>query len=636
MSEKGTMKTKPGFPFPYGLSFHQTQVNFSLYAPKATCCELLIYSEQGVLHTTLTLDPKLHNSEGVWHISVEFAPLKGCCYLYRLNNVSLILDPYAKFLNTSRHWGQGAEVIKTKGVIRQPDEFDWESINAPNYRMQDLIIYELHTRGFTIQAPVKHPGTFLGLIEKIPYLKALGINAIELLPIHEFNECELPTKGLYNYWGYSPIAYFAFMNRYSAHEGDVLNEFKTLVKELHRAKIALIIDVVYNHTAEGGSKGPCYHFKQLDHDYYLRDDKGQLIDMSGCGNTLNANAYPSFHLILESLLYLAVECHVDGFRFDLASTFYRSSHGVLSHPRIMEALLDHPILSKKLLIAEAWDAHGLYQVGSFPKPFADWNGAYRDKLRAFINQQPGSKGAFADALSGTCSLYFNKTPDLSINFITAHDGFTLYDLFSYNQKHNLNNGEHNADGSNHNLSYNWGHEGPSDDPNLIQIRTKLMNFSLALLMLSLGTPMILMGDEYGHTKQGNNNTYCQDNKLNYFLWDQVNEHNIAFIKSLIHLRSHISRLKVPLFYEKHELSWHGLKFDDPAWESNDYFLIAHLHTGFIFIINASSQTRQAHLPQGSWKQIFSSAPSQKKPPHPIDNNLYTIGAHELSVLEISP
>jgi isoamylase len=506
----------------------------------------------------------------------------------------------------------------------QPSLFDWENIRGPNYEMKDLIIYEMHIRSFTFKANVKHPGTFLGLLEKIPYLKALGINTIELMPIHEFNECEVPFEGLYNYWGYSPLAYFAFMQRYGSQKGSVLDEFKTLVKALHAEKIAIIIDVVYNHTAEGGKGGPHYHFKDLDPRYYIRNSHGDLVDYSGCGNTLDANHFPSHDLILDSLRYLAIDCHVDGFRFDLASTFYRDSHGTISHPRIMTSILQDPVLSKTLLIAEAWDARGLYQVGKFPKPFADWNGAYRDKVRAFIKKTPHSKGAFADAISGTASLYFDKTPDLSINFITAHDGFTLHDLMSYNHKHNMANHEHNRDGTNDNLSYNWGHEGPSDNPSILLTREKLQKAALAILFLSLGTPMMLMGDEYGHTRLGNNNAWCHDSDLNYFLWDKIDEEKILMINKLIKLRQRIKQLSSDKFFDKEDISWHGLKFNDPAWNKDDRFLSFHIHSGYMLIFNFAKDSRTLMIPEGQWIEAFHSHKPPLEIPHPIDTSHYLV------------
>jgi glycogen debranching enzyme GlgX len=627
------MNTKSGSPSPLGLSFEGDQVNFSLHVHEGISCTLLIYDRKNNLKYTLPLNPQLNKTGSIWHISLDYASIKEMGYEYLINDKHKILDPYAKFLNTSTKWSEGAKPGHVKGLVLKPDPFDWEQTECPNQPLKDLIIYEMHVRSFTIEAKVKHPGTFLGIIEKIPHFKALGINAIELMPIHEFNECENPHAGLYNYWGYSPLAYFAFMQRYGSTPGNVLNEFKMLVKALHKEKIAIIIDVVYNHTAEGGKNGPHYHFKDLDPHYYLKDHHGEFVDYSGCGNTLDANHFPSYKMILDSLKYLAVDCHVDGFRFDLASTFYRSNHEVLSHPRIMESILDDPVLSKKILIAEAWDARGLYQVGKFPKPFADWNGAYRDKVRAFLKHDHHSKGAFADAVSGTHSLYGSKTPDLSINFITAHDGFTLHDLFSYNHKHNLANGENNRDGSDQNLSYNCGHEGPTTDPVILDKREKLQSASFAILLLSLGTPMLLMGDEYGHTREGNNNAYCQDNKLNYFLWDKVDNHQIEKIGRLIQIRHHIKRLCSDKFYDSKEISWHGLKYKNPAWDKDDGFLSFHIHDGFFIIFNLSSEKKTILIPEGSWHEIFHSQKNHSETNLELESSHFLVD--ELSVILLS-
>jgi isoamylase len=630
------MKTKTGLANPLGLS-HCCEgfINFAIHAPQAREIALVFF-EKGQECLKITLDKTLHKTGSIWHIAIEENIVLSKEYLFCIDQAKFVIDPYAKFLNTSSVWGTGAPALMTKAIVRFPEAFDWENTPPPQHKLNELIIYEMHTRSFTIHAKCKNQGTFLGIIEKISHFKALGINAIELMPIHEFNECENPNPGLYNYWGYSPISFFAFMSRYSTKSENVLDEFKTLVRELHKNNISIIIDVVYNHTAEGGINGPTYHFKDLDPEYYLRDKKGHLVDFSGCGNTLNANKNPGMSLILDSLRYLAIECRVDGFRFDLASTFYRDSEQVLHHPRIIEAILDDPVLSKKILIAEAWDAHGLYQVGRFPKPFADWNGAYRDKLRSFLNHFPHAKGGFADALSGTCSLYFEKTPSHAINFITAHDGFTLRDLYSYNTKHNQNNLENNKDGSDHNLSKNYGHEGHTNDPVVEGTRKKMMRLSFALLLLSLGTPMILMGDEYGHTRLGNNNAYCQDNALNYFLWDQLDAEMVSYIRSLIELRKTIKRLQESKFYEKHEVSWHGLSLDDPQWNQDDSVLILHIHTGYLFIINNSSESKQYHLPQGQWYLLFDSNHNKKHSIHPLSSSHHMIEEHSMLILGDKP
>lgn len=599
------MQIQNGSPNPYGISFHEDKVNFSLYASCAKLLEIHFYKDNQFI-TSYKLDPELNKTGHIWHCSFEAKDVIHLEYLYLLDNKHYVLDPYAKFLNTSHIWGQGAKVEHTKAVVKKEAVFDWDNVKAPNHKLNELIIYEMHTRSFTKKSSVKFPGTFLGIIEKIPHLKKLGINAIELMPIHEFNECEVPFKGLYNYWGYNPIAYFCLMGRYATQTGHALEEFKTLVKQLHKNNISIIIDVVYNHTGEGGKNGPLYNLKALDPHYYIVDKQGHYIDYTGCGNTLDANRSPSMNLILESLKFLAIECHVDGFRFDLGSTFYRDADGYVPHPRIIDVIKQDPILSHKILISEAWDARGLYQVGKFPKPFADWNGAYRDKVRAFLKNDLNAKGSFADALSGTSSLYFEKSPSYSINFITAHDGFTLADLFSYNEKHNLKNKENNKDGANHNISFNFGIEGPTEDPVILKTRHSLIKLSFAILFLSLGTPMMLMGDEYGHTRDGNNNAWCQDNDLNYFQWDLVSDEMNNYIHNLISLRQKIKRLTQDEFYAKNQISWHGPDFKHIDWQAHDGFLSYLLNDTYLVMFNASATNKTLAIPEGIWHCLLDS------------------------------
>lgn len=590
---------RQGTAWPLGLTFIDSQANFSLYAPEAHKVELVFFQNNRKV-LSIVFDPKLNKTGSIWHIALPVQDVENLEYLFLLDDIHWALDPYAKFLNTSNKWGSGAKPLETKAVCKKKTYFDWNHSISPSLPLKDLVIYEMHTRAFTIQSTSMYPGSFLSIIEKIPYLKSLGINTLELMPIHEFNECENKIKGLYNFWGYSPLSYFSLMKRFSAKAESVLEEFKTLVKALHEEGFMVIIDVVYNHTAEGGASGFHYNLKDLDKTYYLIDSHGKSIDYTGCGNTLNANHFPAMDLVLESMRYLAIECHVDGFRFDLASTFYRDKNGACNQSKIVEAIISDPVLSQKILVAEAWDAAGLYQVGHFPSPFADWNGAYRDKVRSFLRNDPHSKGAFADALSGTCSLYFNKTPDKSINFITAHDGFSLHDLFSYSHKHNLANGEHNKDGSDHNLSTNCGHEGITHDPLILEKRRKLMRASYAILFMSLGTPMLLMGDEYAHTKEGNNNTWCHDNHLNHFQWDKIDPLMVSYIHKLSSLRKEISRLTVPQFYSKTEISWHNSELDDPRWEAHDGFLALHIHHCAFFIFNMSDEKKRVKIPSGTF------------------------------------
>ncbi|MGL5098314.1 MAG: glycogen debranching protein, partial [Planctomycetia bacterium] len=418
----------------------------------------------------------------------------------------------------------------------------------------DSVIYEVHLRGFTAHrsAKVRSPGTYLGFIEKIPYLQDLGVTAVEFLPIHEFDHLEHAVKSpvdgstLCNYWGYSTVGFFAPNGRYAKSRvaGAQVREFKTLVRELHRAKIEVILDVVYNHTAEGNHMGPTIHFKGLDNSiyYHLADDPSYYKDYSGCGNSLNCNHPVVRQFILESLRYWVRHFHIDGFRFDLASVLGRDRSGaVIGNPPLLEEIAEDPELRDVKIIAEAWDAAGAYQVGSFPGGrWAEWNGRYRDDVRRFWRGDPGLTGALATRLTGSSDLYQSsgRRPYHSINFITSHDGFTLSDLVSYNQKHNDGNGEANRDGENNNLSFNFGVEGPSDAIAVGRLRLRQLKNFLATLLLSQGVPMLLGGDEFRRTQRGNNNCYCQDNELSWFDWNLVQKNGelYRFTRELIAFR----------------------------------------------------------------------------------------------------
>ncbi len=448
----------------------------------------------------------------------------------------------------------------------------------------------MHVRGFTRDdsSKVQHPGTYLGLIEKIPYLKELGVNAVELLPIHEFNEKEavqinpLTKQKLCNYFGYSTVNFFSPMNRYASqsNQDKALIEFKTMVRELHKNGIEVILDVVYNHTFEGNHQGPVLSFRGFDAPaYYMIDAQGNYLNFSGVGNTVNCNHPVSWELILQSLRYWVTEMHVDGFRFDLASILTRGENGApLAYPPMVEAISRDPILSHTKLIAEAWDAGGLYQVGGFyhGTRWSEWNGKYRDVVRRFIKGTPGHKMAFATALCGSQDLYgWGRAPICSVNFITAHDGFSLADLVTYNEKHNESNGEENRDGFDHNDSWNCGIEGHSLNKKIVNLRERqIRNFHFAL-MISQGIPMVLMGDEYAHTRHGNNNTWCQDNELNWFLWNRLDIRPgfNRFFRSLIQFRKDHPLLKRETFLEDKDITWHGITPDKPEW-GNENHLVA--------------------------------------------------------------
>lgn len=627
---------KKGSPSPLGVSKREGGLNFALFSKNATFITLSVFRD-GKLLADILLDPKEHRTDDIWHIAIEglpdqieygyhvngpFQPKLGHYFHFRY----LVTDPYAKSLNTSVTWGDTKSWLGLKGRIVPEKEFNWENTKSPEIPMQDLIIYEMHVRGFTQHhsSKVKSPGTFLGIIEKIPYLKSLGVNAIELLPIHEFHETENvnknpknPKERLFNFWGYSTVNYFTPMAKYgvSSEWGAVIDEFKTMVKELHKNQIEVILDVVYNHTAEGGCTGPFISFRGIDNAlYYFINPCGTLMDFTGCGNSFNCNHPQTMQLVIDSLKYWVQEMHVDGFRFDLASVFCRDeTGGMLINPPIIQAILDDPVLAKTKLIAEAWDAAGLYQVGHFPggARWAEWNGRYRDVVRRFIKGTNEKSGFFATAICGSEDLYgHGKKPTSSINFITAHDGFTLRDLVTYQFKHNLENGEDNRDGANSNDSWNCGHEGPSGDPKIIHMRERQMRNFVVALMVSIGVPMFHMGDEYGHTKNGNNNTYCHDDERNWFLWDELEKSQefFHFFQGMIALRKNNPILRRTDFLKKEDIDWHGNEPFKPNWDVKNRFVAYTLKDpagrSLYIAFNANFQKAHITLPPGHWQRIL--------------------------------
>ncbi len=593
-----------GHCLPLGVTKQENGLNFSLFSEHAIQVTLCLLLPQNLaVIAEIPFNPKVNRTGYIWHILVKGLPTTELVYGYRISgptddpkmhyNPRLILsDPYARVLHTSTQWGRGAlnpdqSVPLGRVVIEAP--FDWENDFPPNIPIRDLVIYEMHVRSFT-QHPsskVKYPGTFLGILEKIPYLKKMGINAVELMPIFEFNESEIAIKNpktqesLKNVWGYSTINFFAPMNRFSAdpHWSGAIDEFRTLVKELHKNQIEVILDVVYNHTAEGGTKGPCFSFKGIDNSiYYMLTPNGDYLNFSGTGNTFNCNHPVVAQLIVDSLRYWVAEMHVDGFRFDLASILTRSENGTpLPSPYVVDAITNDPILANVKLIAEAWDAGGLYQVGNFPGQgqWCEWNGKFRDAVRKFIKGTDDLSGEFAWVMCGSQHIYgHDRHPYHSINFVTAHDGYTLKDLVSYQDKHNEENQEENRDGNNDNESWNCGVEGPSNDQNIQNLRNRqIRNFHTAL-MCAIGTPMLLMGDEYGHTRNGNNNTWCQDNELNWFLWDELekNKEFERFYNLLIQFRHQNPILKRSEFLTDKEVAWHGLLPLKPNWGKENRFI----------------------------------------------------------------
>lgn len=618
---EGEVEVLPGSPLPVGVSETGRGLNFALFSKHATTVHLVLFaSGQHEPVLELPLDSARNRTGHIWHIHVTGLP-SGTRYGWRLdrapggrdrfhqfNPKNVLLDPCARAVTGGSRWGQvyqrsgenggGARVRHRSLYVTS--EFDWQYVAPPRISMTDKIIYELHVRGFTRHpsSGVAQPGTYLGLIEKIPYLKELGITTVELLPVYEFDENEdvgvnpLTGERLVNYWGYNPIGFFAPKAAFAAegHNGGQVAEFKTLVRELHRAGIEVFLDVVFNHTAEG-SHGPTYSFRGIDNSvYYLLDPvTGKYLDYSGCGNTVNCNQPVVREMILHALRYWVAEMHIDGFRFDLASILGRGQNGeVLPNAPLLERIACDPVLADTTIIAEAWDAAGLYQVGSFPSwgRWAEWNSEFRDDVRRFLAGN-GAPEALATRLAGSSDLYQSsgRSPSHSINFVTCHDGFTLADLVSYNHKHNEANGQNNQDGGNHNWSWNCGLEGVTTDAGVLRLRRQQVKTFLTLLMLSQGTPMLLAGDELGRTQQGNNNAYCQDNAVSWIDWGMLerNADLFRFAKGVIAFRKAHPVLRRANFFRGAQeacacpdVTWHGTHLNEPRWGSGAHVLAMHL------------------------------------------------------------
>ena len=619
-------KLRPGRPLPFGATLVPGGINFSIFSRHALYCTLVLFEKgaktpfieipfRGLFQRPETGDPfwgdfrigdvfsmtvfelDYENIEYGYRMDGPFPRVrKGEPGSHRFDSEQILLDPYAKAIGGREVWGKSPDwddQYQHRGRIIQ-DDFDWESDRPLEIPMKDLCIYEMHVRSFTRHesANVKFPGTFAAIREKIPYLKQLGVNCVELMPIYEFDEFENSKfndqtgRMLLNYWGYSTVGFFApkagFAATGKSKDGTmVADELKTLVKELHANGIEVMLDVVFNHTAEGNEHGPTISFRGIDNvTYYMLTPEGYYFNFSGTGNTLNCNNPIVRSIVLDCLRYWASEFHIDGFRFDLAAILGRDQNGApLSNPPLLEMLANDPILAKCKLIAEAWDAGGLYQVGSFPAygRWAEWNGKYRDTLRKFLKGDSGQVGDLAQRLQGSPDLYSSRGATASINFITCHDGFSLYDLFSYNDKHNEANGENNNDGANDNNSWNCGWEGPTEDPGILALRERQVKNALALLMMSQGVPMLLMGDECLRTQLGNNNTYCQDNELNWMNWEQVKQHDsvarftallvrFRMLHSVLRNRWHMSN-KDYVGSGYADITWHGTKVWSPDWGS---------------------------------------------------------------------
>ena len=619
-------KLRPGSPSPFGATLVPGGINFSVFSKHANYCVLVLF-EKGKPHPMVEIPfrgmfQKAGDGEPIWgdfrignvfsmvvfdldHEGIEYGfrmdgpgprPARGQPALHRFDPSVVLMDPYAKGIGGRDEWGKPPDwndVYRHRARIVQED-FDWDSDRQLEIPTEDLIIYEAHVRGFTRHpsAGVKHPGTFAGIREKIPYLRELGVNCIELMPIYEFDEFENSRMRkdspelLMNYWGYSTVGFFAPKAGLAASgrmkdATMVADELKTLVKELHQNGIEVMLDVVFNHTAEGNEEGMPISFRGIDNaTYYMLTPEGYYFNFSGTGNTLNCNNPIVRTMVLECLRYWAAEYHIDGFRFDLAAILGRDPWGApLSNPPLLETLAFDPILAKCKLIAEAWDAGGLYQVGSFPAygRWAEWNGKYRDTARCFLKGDPGRAGDMALRLQGSPDLYTRggRGPTASINFITCHDGFTLSDLVSYDGKHNEANEEDNRDGANDNNSWNCGWEGCSDDPAVESLRLRQMKNAVVLLMVSRGVPMILMGDEVARSQQGNNNAYCHDTELTWLDWSlaRKNAELLRFFSKCIDFRKRHPVLRGSTFF-RHEdyvgsgipdISWHGTRPHQPDW-----------------------------------------------------------------------
>jgi isoamylase len=601
---------RAGRPFPFGASFVPGGVNFSIFSRHATACTLVLFEKGkpspmgeipfpdafriGNVFAMIVFDLDYENIEYGYRMEGPYEPHNG----HRFDASKILIDPYAKGMSGRNVWQLPDQPMKN-GEFRSIlvyDDFDWLSDHPLDKPVNELVIYEMHVRGFTRHpsSAVKHAGTFAGMQQKISYLKQLGVNCVELMPIQEFDELENhfvnPVTGeqLVNYWGYSPTSFFAPKAGYAAtgKNGMAADELKALIKLLHQNDIEVILDVVFNHTAEIGDDGRTFSYRGLDNKtYYMLKPDGSYFNYSGCGNTLNCNNPVVRNMVLDCLRYWVSEYHIDGFRFDLASILGRDRNGnPLENPPLLETLAFDPVLGRCNLIAEAWDAGGLYQVGSFPAygRWGEWNGRYRDAMRKFIKGDYGMLSEVALRIQGSPDLYNDRGPTASINFITCHDGFSLNDLFSYNEKHNQANGEENRDGANDNYSWNCGWEGGTNDAKINSLRLKLMKNSIALLMVSRGIPMIYMGDEIAHTKYGNNNTYCQDNELNWFNWSQLEENQdlFRFFQQCIAFRKVHPVLRSDKFPQHKDsvnsgfpdLSWHGVESWNPEWGTHSLTL----------------------------------------------------------------
>jgi isoamylase len=650
-----TATVASGATAPLGATVLPGGVNFSVFSKNATLVELLLFDDKAAAAPSrvIPLEPRRHRTYHYWHAFVP-ALTAGQIYGYRAHGPAaperglrfdaekLLLDPYGLAVAVPDDYNRRAarrsgdnSAVAMKSVVADPSTYDWEGDTPLRRPFAETVIYEMHVGGFT-----KHPssgvtaskrGTYAGLAEKTPYLADLGVTAVELLPVFQFDHQDAPL-GL-NYWGYQPISFFAPHHAYSSRQDPLgaLDEFRDMVKALHRAGIEVILDVVFNHTTEGGDDGPTICYRGLANDFYyiLQEDKSRYADYSGCGNTLNANQPIVRRLIQDSLRYWVTEMHVDGFRFDLASILSRDEQGrPLSNPPVLWDIESDPLLAGTKLIAEAWDAAGLYQVGTFVgDTWQEWNGRFRDDVRRFLKGDDHSVSGIASRLLGSPDIYGQdqREAEQSINFVTCHDGFTLSDLVSYNQKHNEENGDQNRDGSNDNLSWNCGVEGPTDDPAIEALRNRQVRNFFTLCLASAGTPMILMGDEMRRTQHGNNNAYCRDDERVWLDWTLLEKHADIhrFVKELIAFRQRRDvvtadrTLSLNELLERAKIEWHGVKLNQPDWGEHSHTLAFTLQSlnGKVLlhgILNAYSEPLTFELPpvlegERPWRRCIDTA-----------------------------
>jgi glycogen operon protein len=690
-------RLEPGRFYPLGATLQADGVNFALYSRHANAVHLLLFDTSDGQPSEII--PIEHCARHIWHTFVrgikpgqlygyrvfgEYDPGRGLSF----NSHKLLIDPYAKALtdkccNTDNLLLAYDPAVSDPGAamdcrenlnivpkaIVMDSAFDWQGDSPPDIPFEELIIYEAHLKGFTahVSSGVRHPGTYLGFIEKIPYLKSLGINAVEFLPLHEFyNENFLQDRGLSNYWGYNSIGFFSPEISYStcSQPGCQVNEFKTMVRELHRAGIEVIMDVVYNHSGEGNHLGPTISFRGIDNPTYYRIDNNGYIDITGCGNSLNLGDAHVMRLVMDSLRYWVEDMHVDGFRFDLATALGREGGQFQKSSSFFDAISQDPVLNRVKIIAEPWDIETC-QVGNFPVEWSEWNGKFRDAVRSFMRGDAGMVSELGWRLTGSADLYGDdgRSPFNSINFVTCHDGFTLNDLVSYNSKHNEANCEGNRDGNDYNLSWNCGAEGPTDNPEIAALRRRLAKNFFCLLLFSSGTPMITAGDEFLRTQQGNNNAYCQDNVISWIDWGLVekNADMLAFCRRAIAFRTSHHSLQRKRFFQGRDMSsnsipdiaWFGPDAQEPDWHDQNlrtlcYQLDAARSTSghedclLFFILNADPKPKTVLLPPcacGRWHRVIDTA---REHPHDFllpgteqvltNDRFYRATAHSVVVL----